>query len=57
MDRAGLLPGDVVARVNGQQVGDIVGDQALFENIVASGRARLEVIREGETVVMSFPLR
>lgn len=57
MRRAGLLPGDVVAKVNGQQVGNIDDDQPLFDEIVASGRVRLEIIREGETVVMSFPLR
>lgn len=57
MRRAGLLPGDVVAKVNGQQVGNIDDDQPLFDEIVAAGRARLEIIREGETVVMSFPLR
>lgn len=55
--RAGLRPGDVVAKVNGQQVGNLDADRGLFDEVVASGRARLEVLRDGQRVVMSFPLR
>ena len=55
--RAGLRPGDVVATVNGQQVGDVETDRALFDDVAASGRARIEVLRDGQRVVLSFPLR
>lgn len=55
--RAGLQPGDVVEKVNGQQVGNIESDRDLFDEVAASGRARIEVLRDGQRVVMSFPLR
>lgn len=55
--RAGLQPGDVVEKVNGQQVGNIERDRDLFDAVAASGRARIEVLRDGQRVVMSFPLR
>ncbi|MBA3323950.1 MAG: hypothetical protein H0T41_01270 [Rhodobacteraceae bacterium] len=55
--QAGLQPGDVVAKVNGQQVGDIERDRDFFDEVAASGRARIEVLRDGQRVVLSFPLR
>ena len=55
--RAGLQPGDVVSQVNGQQVGNIEADRDLFDEVVASGRARIEIVRNGQRIVMSFPLR
>ncbi len=54
---AGLLPGDVVSKVNGQQVGDIEADRQYFDDVTASGRARIEVARDGQRFVLSFPLR
>ncbi|SLN12955.1 hypothetical protein ROJ8625_00378 [Roseivivax jejudonensis] len=54
---AGLKPGDRVTRVNGQDVGDPDRDRAFYDEIAASGQARLEVVRDGETLLMSFPLR
>lgn len=54
---AGLRPGDRVARVNGQPVGDMEADRRRYDEIAASGVARLEVVRDGQTITMSFPLR
>ncbi len=54
---AGLKPGDKVVKVNGSQVGDAASDRLLFEQAVASGRARVEVVRGGQTLVLSFPLK
>jgi general secretion pathway protein C len=54
---AGLKAGDRVAKVNGQTVGNIEQDRKFFDDIAASGVARLEVIREDKTFVLSFPLR
>ncbi|MFZ5962160.1 type II secretion system protein N [Thalassococcus sp. BH17M4-6] len=54
---AGLKTGDLVTRVNGQQVGDPTRDRTLYDEIAASGIARLEVVRDGSTLMMSFPLR
>ena len=53
----GCRPGDVVAKVNGQQVGNIEADRELFDEVTASGRARIEVVRNGQPIVLSFPLR
>lgn len=55
--QAGLQAGDVVAKVNGQQVGDIERDARFFDEVAASGRARIEVLRDGRLIVLSFPLR
>lgn len=54
---AGLRAGDVVTSVNGQVVGDVERDRELFDDVAASGLARIEVQRDGGTVVMSFPLQ
>ena len=55
--RAGLRPGDIIARVNGEQVGNIEADRRLYEKIAASGQARVEILRNGRRVILSFPLR
>ncbi len=54
---AGLRPGDVVSSVNGQAVGDVEQDSKRYDDIAASGVARLEIIRDGKTITMSFPLK
>lgn len=54
---AGLKAGDVVMSVNGQAVGDVEQDRQLFDDVAASGLARIEVQRDGRTIVMSFPLQ
>ena len=55
--QAGFRPGDLVTAVNGQKVGDIAGDQRYFDEVAASGKARVELQRDGQTIVMTFPLR
>jgi len=55
--RAGLQPGDLVIRVNGVAVGDVEKDRLLFEDVAASGRARVEVMRDDRLLILSFPLR
>lgn len=55
--QAGFKPGDVVTSVNGQKVGDMAKDQSYFDEVAASGRARVELVRDGQTIIMSFPLR
>jgi general secretion pathway protein C len=54
---AGFQTGDVITKVNGQQVGDITRDAAFFNNVVASGHARIDLSRNGQRVVLSFSLR
>jgi general secretion pathway protein C len=55
--QAGFRPGDLVSRVNGQAVGDVTADRQRLDEIVAAGRATLELQRDGETIRMTFPLR
>ena len=57
VNRAGLKAGDVVRTVNGQVVGDVDKDRDLYDVVAESGVARIEVERDGETIVMSFPLQ
>jgi serine protease Do len=54
--RAGLLPGDLVIGVNGQDV----TDPAVIDRIVVDAKigstVKLEVIREGRRVTLSVPV-
>ncbi len=54
---AGFKPGDLITSVNGQKVGDIVADRLYFDEVAAAGRARVEIERDGQPIVMTFPLR
>ncbi len=54
--RAGLQPGDIVEKVNGEAVGDPVHDRALFDQAVVAGRMRVDVVRDGKHIALSFPL-
>lgn len=55
--RAGLRSGDIIRAVNGEAVGTIEDDRRLFEKIAASGHARVEILRGGRRVILSFPLK
>lgn len=55
--QAGFRPGDLVTAVNGQKVGDIASDQRYFDEVAASGKARVELQRDGQTIIVTFPLR
>lgn len=57
VNRAGLRAGDIVTSVNGQSVGDVDQDRALYDVVAESGLARIEVERDGRLIVMSFPLQ
>ena len=54
---AGLQPGDVINRVNNQAVAGNADPQAILNQAVQSGGARIDVIRNGRTLTLSFPLR
>jgi len=54
---AGLRAGDLVRSVNGRQVGNPDTDRRFFDQIAASGQARLEVQRGDDILTLSFPLR
>lgn len=53
----GLRPGDLISKVNGQPVGNIERDRQLMDTIIASGQVRIEVMRQGRPILMSFPLK
>jgi len=55
--QAGFQPGDVVTTVNGKAVGDVAADTLYFDEVAASDRATVEVMRDGQIIVMTFPLR
>jgi general secretion pathway protein C len=57
VSRAGLKAGDIVTSLNGQPLGDIDSDRALYDQVAQSGMARIEIERNGRTIVMSFPLQ
>ncbi|MGR3502571.1 type II secretion system protein N [Pseudaestuariivita sp.] len=54
---AGLRPGDVITTLNGQAVGDLARDRELYDEVAAAGIARLEVVRDGKAILLTFPLR
>lgn len=54
---AGLRPGDVITRLNGQSIGDLDNDRKLYDEVAAAGIARLEVVRDGRSMLLTFPLR
>ena len=54
---AGLRTGDLIKSVNGQQVGDVERDRQLYDEVAASGMARIENERDGRSIMMSFPLQ
>ncbi len=56
LKRAGLQPGDIVEKVNGEAVGDPAHDRALFDQAVVSGKMRVDVVRDGKHIALSFPL-
>ena len=57
VDLAGLRAGDVVRSVNGRAVGDVDQDRQTFDDVAASGLARIEVQRGDRTLTLTFPLQ
>ena len=54
---AGFRPGDVIRVVNGKSVGNLQSDVELFDQIAAAGLAQVELVRGGEEIKLTFPLR
>ena len=55
--QAGFRPGDLLRAVNGAALGDPAADAALFDAVASAGRASFSVLRAGETITMTFPLK
>ena len=56
LGRLGMLPGDVVLSVNGVDLQQLRNNQALANEILASGFAKLEIIRDDRDFVVTVPL-
>ena len=54
---AGIRPGDVVVRVNGSAVGPGTSERDLMTGAIAAGAARLEIIRDGQRLSLTVPMR
>ncbi len=55
--RAGLMPGDVIERINGLPATAVVSDRQLIAQVLAAGPAQVDVLRGGKRVSFSFALR
>lgn len=55
--QAGLQPGDLISTLNGKPLGDLATDPALFDEVAALGEVNLEVLRSGNAILMTFPLK
>lgn len=54
---AGLAPGDVVATVNGVNAATFAADPRRLAEALASGQARVEVLRNGTRTTLTVPVR
>ena len=55
--RAGLRPGDEIRSVNGAALGDPDADREIFQRAVAGSRVRVEIVRDGQSINLTVPLR
>ncbi|ABQ68948.1 PDZ/DHR/GLGF domain protein [Rhizorhabdus wittichii RW1] len=55
--KAGLLPGDVIERINGLPATAVTADRQLMAQVMAGGPAQIDVLRGGKRVSFSFALR
>ncbi len=53
---AGFKPGDIITKINGMIVADVENEVELFDGVVSSSIAQVEIVRNGETIVKSFPM-
>ncbi len=53
----GLQPGDVIQSVNGAALTDPSGASAAFEAAARSGSARVQILRDGQSVSLTLPTR
>lgn len=53
---AGFRPGDVITKINGELVSAVDNEVELYDRVVSSDIAQVELIRNGETIIKSFPI-
>ena len=54
--QAGLQQGDVILSVNGRPVGDVSSDSSFVNQVMAAGRARVEVQRGSRKFFLTVPI-
>lgn len=57
LQRAGLMPGDIILSVNGQPVSAVMQDQSVIDAAMAAGRVRVEVQRQQRRFFITVPIR
>ncbi|MDO6413613.1 type II secretion system protein N [Sphingomonas sp. BIUV-7] len=57
MKMAGLAPGDVVQRVNGMAMAELMTNPAALQTAFTNGTARVDLVRAGQPLTLSVPLR
>jgi general secretion pathway protein C len=57
MRMAGLQPGDVLQRINGMAMADLAANPGALQAAMANGTARIELMRAGQPLTLSIPLR
>jgi general secretion pathway protein C len=57
MVMAGLQPGDQISTINGTPANEVARNPALLKPILAAGTAQIEVVRGGQKVTLSVPVR
>jgi general secretion pathway protein C len=57
MRMAGLMPGDQIVAINGAPANEVARNPALLQPIIAAGSARIDVVRAGQRMTLSVPVR
>lgn len=57
MKQAGLQPGDVVQRLNGMAMAEVMMNPQALQTAFTNGTARVDLVRAGQTLTLSLPLR
>jgi general secretion pathway protein C len=55
--QAGLAAGDVISRVNGMAMAELMANPQALQTALANGTARVDLVREGSPLTLSVPLR
>ena len=53
---AGFRPGDLITKINGELVSAVDNEVELYDRVVSSDTAQVELVRNGETIIKSFPI-
>jgi general secretion pathway protein C len=57
MRMAGLQPGDQIVAINGAPANEVSRNPALLQPIIAAGSARVDIVRAGQKMTLSVPIR